>query len=302
VSVCGPTFLIVGAARSGTTMLGRTLARHPAVHLTDPKEPHFLAFADRPPSFQGPGDDEYVNRVAITSESAWRSLFRPGLNHLARGEGSVTSLYYSAEAAPNIQRFCPDAKLIAVLREPVSRAFSAWGYLVRLGFETEEFETALDLEDERVAANWQHMWHYTRAGDYSRQLDPFLSSFAPDQLLVLDYDTIRHDPATALRTCFEFLGVPPQPLLDFGREVNSSGAPRNTALAKAMNRLRRHQALRRLVRRSLPYGMRERLRRANLRPLEFPPGAGPRLEARYAGEKLKIKEMLGEAAPQWARL
>ncbi|MCA9246295.1 MAG: sulfotransferase, partial [Planctomycetales bacterium] len=100
-----PDFLIIGAARSGTTALAKILQQHPDIFLSEPKEPHFFAFADQPPCFTGPGDDVMMNRVAVTDPKAFEALFSGAPTSALRGEGSVSTLYYHDSSIPNIQRY-----------------------------------------------------------------------------------------------------------------------------------------------------------------------------------------------------
>ena len=258
-----PDFLVVGAARSGTTALTSFLAEHPDIFVSDPKEPHFLAFPDGGPRFVGPGDDDLVNRFAVRSESAWRRLFldRP---ELRRGEGSVTTLAYPGTSVPAIQQLCaPGCRLVVLLRDPVDRAFSSWLYLRSRGHEAGTFEECLAQEDERARAGWSHMWQLARLSRYTEQLTPFLAAF-PGRLLVVVQEELAADPAGQLGRVLEFLDVGPGASIDSDRQVNQGGLPRSRAVTRGLNLLRRSPAARRLVRAVVPVRQRERIRSANL--------------------------------------
>ncbi|MCB1249836.1 MAG: sulfotransferase [Acidimicrobiales bacterium] len=293
-----PTFLIIGAARSGTTFLARHLARHRDVSFSDPKETHFLAFPDQQLAFTGPGDAETINRVAVTDPTRWHALFDDAP---ARGEGSVSTLYHPDVAVDTIRAHCPDVRLIAVLREPVDRAYSAWLYQVGRGFETASFDDALADEGRRIANGWHHIWHYEAMGHYPSQLRPFIEAFGRDRLLVLDHADVELDPATALDRCFAFIGVEPQELGGLDAEVNRGGQPRSQALAGAMSRARRVEPLRQAVKKLVPFAVRERIRSANLDRPPMPTDARDRLRAAYADDGPALVDLLGDAAPRWAR-
>ncbi|MEJ5254778.1 MAG: sulfotransferase [Acidimicrobiales bacterium] len=296
----GPTFLVIGAARSGTTLLAHVLARHPDVFFTDPKEPHFLAFAGQTVDFAGPGDADTINRYAVTDERRWRALFAPGARSRHRGEGSVTTLYYAPQAIESIRAHCPDVKLIALLRDPVDRAFSAYSYLVGRGWETETFQRALELEEERRARHWHHLWHYTRMGFYSRQLAPFIEAFGRDRLLVIGYEDLVADPAAHLRRIFAFLDLDQHGIDELGAQVNVGGRPQSRTMTRAMNWLRRHERTRALVRTAVPFRLREWVRRRNLERMELPGDTRPTLESLYAAERDALVALLGDDAPSWA--
>jgi hypothetical protein len=295
----GPTFLLIGAARSGTTLLSQVLRRHPDVFFTDPKEPHFLAFAGQTVDFVGPGDADSINRYSVTDETAWQRLFEPGADHAQRGDGSVTTLYYPQAAIDNIRRHCPDVRMIALLRNPTDRAFSAYNYLLGRGRESETFEQGLDLEEERIAAHWHHMWHYTRMGHYSEQLEPFLSAFGKDRLLVIGYEDLVADPPTKLGECFSFLGLDQAGIDDLGELVNIGGKPQLRALTRAMNWMRNQETIRRAVRASTPLRARDWLRRSNLKRTQMPDHLRARLDEHYASERQALGTLLGPDAPSW---
>jgi hypothetical protein len=298
----GPDFLIIGAARSGTTVIARALATHPDVAITDPKEPHFLAFAGRRPTFAGPGDDEYLNRVAVTDESAWRALFEVLPAGVRRGEGSVTTLHHSESSVENICRTCPDVAMIAVLRHPTDRAFSAWSYQVRMGVEPLTFEQALEEEDRRAALGWQHLWRYVRSGLYAEQLEPLLAAF-PGQVLVVGYEDLIADQSGELERCLRFIGAQHRAISGpvLGAEVNRGGQPRSRAVATGLHALRQIGPLRRAVRGLVPYEARERVRQANLRDIELDPGTRRQLDERYAPEIERLGRLLEAEAPSWTR-
>src|SRR6476646_940700 len=99
-----PTFFVIGAARSGTTALAEMLRLHPSVFVTRPKEPHFLAFAGRSVAFCGPGDDLVVNQADVTHVDDYYDLYRDAAGYAARGDASVSTLYYSQASIDTLQR------------------------------------------------------------------------------------------------------------------------------------------------------------------------------------------------------
>jgi len=202
-----PDFLLLGAAKCGTSALHAALAGHPGLFLSEPKEPKFFLTAGRPPqSGGGPGD------VPTWAEHVWRRADYEGLFAAAPpasrcGESTVFYLYDLA-AQRRIRELLPAARLIAVLRDPVERAHSNWAHLRAAGLEPEaDFLTALELEPERVAAGWAHFWHYTAQGRYGDQLEHLFGLFPAEQVLLLRYRGLRDAPAeTADRVC-RFLEV-----------------------------------------------------------------------------------------------
>jgi hypothetical protein len=202
-----PDFLLVGAAKCGTSALHNALQKHPQLYLPEVKEPKFFLTDGPPPSSGGgPGD------VATWGEHVWRradyeALFDPAPPGTLRGEGTVFYLY-DTDAQQRIHDLVPDAKLVAVLRDPVERAHSNWAHLRGAGLEPEpDFLTACRLEDERRAEGWAHFWHYVAQGRYGEQLEHLCSLFDREQVLLLRYEDLSDDPVTTADRVCAFLGV-----------------------------------------------------------------------------------------------
>jgi len=293
-----PDFLVIGAARSGTTALTSFLGEHPDVFVCTPKEPHFLAFPGGAPHFSGLGDDDLVNRTAVRDEQSWRELFR-GRPERRRGEGSVTTLAHPDAAVPAIERYCaPGCRLVVMLRDPVDRAFSSWLYLRSRGYDAGSFEECLSAEEERTAAGWGHMWQLARLSRYAEQLAPFVAAHG-DRLLVVVQEEFSADPDGQLRRVLEFLDVDPGVPIDASRQVNAAGLPRSRAVASALNGLRRSPALRRLVTAAVPHRQRERIRSANLDRATIAPATRARLAADLAGDVRALEELIGRRLTVW---
>src|SRR6202161_105904 len=122
-----PDFFLAGAPKSGTTALHAALARHPSLYMSAVKEPKFFLTDGPPPTRGGPGD------VITYREHVWQrdrdeALFDPAPPGVLRGE--ATPLYLHDKAAmQRISDLIPDARLIAVIRDPVERAHSNWAHL-----------------------------------------------------------------------------------------------------------------------------------------------------------------------------
>jgi hypothetical protein len=202
-----PNFLILGAAKAGTTALYHYIKQHPQICMSRTKETNFFALMDEPLDFRGPGDQEYIGRFSVTTLNGYQEQFRNASSAPAIGEASPLYLY-SPKAPGCIRRFVPDAKLIAILRNPIDRAYSAFLHLVRDGREpVTDFGEALRREEERIGDRWEHIWHYTRMGLYHEQLTRYFQAFDRSQIKVYLYYDFRTDPIGVLRDVFRFLGV-----------------------------------------------------------------------------------------------
>ena len=207
-----PDFFIAGQSKSGTTALYHFLRAHPRIHMSRPKEPNYFAkdFCRDPDpagSFHPRTEEEYLSFFAGA-----------GPDDLC-GEASACYLY-SKVAAREIHAFNPEAKLIAMLREPVDFLYSY--YLQQLknpiteGEDAPDFETALALEAERKAGRRipngclvPELLYYSERIRYADQLERVYASFDPAQVLVIIYDDFRRDNAAVYRQVLEFLGVDP---------------------------------------------------------------------------------------------
>ncbi|MEZ6098594.1 MAG: sulfotransferase [Pirellulaceae bacterium] len=294
-----PDFLIIGAARSGTTALASYLAQHPQIFMTQPKEPHFMAFAGRRLDFRGPGDDVMMNQVVVTDRSRYQQLYRQANGQIA-GEGSVSTLYYYQQAIPNIEKYAPNAKLIVLLRNPVERAFSSFLYMRSKGYESiEDFDQALDEEDRRFEENWHHIWHYRRMGRYVEQLKAFLDTFGKDRVKVITYEDFDEHTPQVVQTVLDFLGADQsfRPKTDV--TVNSSGTPRNWLVKGLFQSMVRSTYLRYTLKAMFPFVIRERLRNLILHRPVLAQHTRARLEEDFVDEIRQLEQLLHVDLERW---
>ena len=231
-----PSFLILGAAKAGTTALYHQLRQHPDVFLSPVKEPSFFAYDGWPVETAGPGDAESA-RFLVTDLAAYRSHWHGHREESALGDASPVYLY-SPSAPASIARHVPDARMIAILRDPAERAFSHYLHMRRDGREPEDdFERALDIEAERIAAGWSWSWHYVQVGFYGLQVERYLDRFDPRQMRIYLYEDLRRDPRGLIRDVLGFLGVDPGFEPDVSARPNVSGLPRWPAFDRLLRRL-----------------------------------------------------------------
>jgi hypothetical protein len=164
-----PDFFVVGVPKGGTTALHALLAQHPGIYLSPVKEPKFYLCDGAPPpraTQRGPGD-AHSSREWMWRRSDYEDLFAVAPPGVPRGESTPFYLY-DRSAHARIAADVPHARLIAVLRDPVDRAYSNWNHLRSDGLERiPHFLDGLAAEDERVAQGWAPFWHYRRLGRYA---------------------------------------------------------------------------------------------------------------------------------------
>jgi hypothetical protein len=217
-----PHFLIIGAQKSGTSALASYLAQHPRLALASEKEVDFFA-----------SDFRFGQGFAWYGSQWSRQL--PG--RTLRFEASPNYMFLP-KSAERIHRHLPDAKLIAVLRDPVLRAYSAWQmyrsqlaadpefyrnyydsrftpaevaeYIPRTAAELEDFSLAIEREANLLERGKRMQLSVLELGLYARQLQRYFELFPQTQLLVLDSNDLRTRRIATLNRVLLFLGLPPE--------------------------------------------------------------------------------------------
>lgn len=205
-----PHFLILGAAKAGTTSLYKYLVQHPQILSAADKE---IGFFKQPPRHFG------GNRRA---GFAWYGAHFPPLAETAPFlTGEATPEYLSFPHVPErVRRSFPDVKLIVLLRDPVDRFVSNYYHWHQVGWDSRSLDRAARQEINRTAAMsaatlhnrrfWQHR-NYALRGLYATDLRRWLAFFPREQLLVLESERFYEAPGEVLSETFAFLGVPDCP-------------------------------------------------------------------------------------------
>jgi hypothetical protein len=209
-----PNFLIVGAAKSGTTSLYYWLKQHPEVFLPDWKEPSY-----------------FVHDFGVSDWDQYLALFEPGRGKKAVGESSAA--YLADPVSPEwIKKELGDVKIIISLRDPVGRIFSMYCYAVMYGYEwISTFEDVLMKEDSRLKSKMfrklcpHYFWDYIYFGTglYSEQIKRYLDTFSQVKISLLD--DISNSPSKTYSEICEFIGIDNSFKPDF-IPYNASSLPR----------------------------------------------------------------------------
>jgi hypothetical protein len=216
-----PDFLILGAQKAGTTALYAYLRWHPEITGPSFKE---VSFFDR---HYARGERWY--RAHLPSRPRQWVVRRRRGRWPSVGEASPSYLFHPA-APERVAALLPRARLIAVLRDPVDRAFSHYQHEVALRREPLSFEDALAAEDERMQGEVERMtrepsyfseawWNHTYVarGRYAEQLERWFAVFPREQLLVLFSDDLLRQPADTYARVLDFLGADPYELSSYPR-------------------------------------------------------------------------------------
>lgn len=269
-----PSFFIVGAMRSGTTSLARYLGAHPEVYMAPAKEVHYF--------------DRHYERGA----DWYREQF-PGVDgHVQVGEATQTYLY-DEQVPARMAHLVPDAKLIAILRDPVERAYSHYWHERSRGREPLGFPAALAAEPERIAAGGQERFHYSYVdrGRYLPQLQRLCEHYSRESLLVLLFEHLRDRPTEAFADVCRFLGIRDDLVPE------NVGTPINRHV-QFRSRWLRASTLR------LPPAVRRLVGRVNSRTAEYPPmDAATRrwLVEQFREDNAALAHWLGIELAAWSR-
>jgi hypothetical protein len=213
-----PSFFIVGAPKCGTTALYEYLRPHPNIFMPEIKEPHYFA-------------RDLGTYPRIKAPEDYQAIFAPATaQHLRLGEASV---YYlrSTVAIPAIREFNPDARLIAMFRNPVDMVYSLHSQLLHVSEETvADFETAWRLQERRARGldlppriRSPLLVQYADIGRFGTQVERVLSCFPREQVKLILYDDFADSPQRIYDEVIEFLGLPHDGRTEFPRINENKG-------------------------------------------------------------------------------
>ena len=253
-----PNFLIFGVQKAGTTSIYNYLCEHPQVYMSPLKETEFMG---QPPlseaEYDALSNEEKTTRGGrqrILRLKDYCALFDGVTDEIAIGEASPNYLFSHKRVIPQIQQYVPNAKLIAVLRNPVDRAYSDYLMHVR------------DLvgNQKPLAEQVRHSGrssHTLLKGHYSKGIANFLETFGPEQVKVFLYDELRQDSDRFMQTLYRFIGVDPTFKVNTQTKQQTAQVPKNQSINKL---LRTHNPLRSMagavLKTVMPEAQRQKLR------------------------------------------
>lgn len=295
-----PNFIVIGAAKSGTTALHRYLKQHPEIFMSQQKELRFFPFEEHLPDFCGPGDKTDKDTIIKKIED-YRACFVQGAEYPARGEASPLYLYYS-RSAERIRHHIPDAKLIAILRHPADRAYSQFLMKKRDGREPLCFSDALAAEEKRTSNGWSHHWHYLKRGFYAAQLKPYFELFKREQLKIYLHEDYLADNVSFIQDIFRFLNVDDTFVPDMSVRHNVSKLPRSRALQVFLTEPRlTKNLLKPLIPARWARRIGDHLRERNLTKPPLPQKIRRQLIEIYREDILKLQDMLQRDLSHWLK-
>ncbi len=315
-----PDFVVIGAAKAGTTSLYALLDRHPDIFMPQVKEPEFFA-----------RDDRYAAGI-----TAYAEAFAEARDDQIVGEASTI---YSLsplfpDAASRMAEHLPQARLVYVMRQPVDRAYSFYVQIIK-NYQNvtgdaavhRSFEEFIDPGRHAIAAPRETVFSSTNAhlpdvtelclagSDYVHQIETWLAHFPRDRMLFLKFEDFAADGPGTLRKMTDFLGVAPLPDNVFEAE----GVTRNVAADHfrdwgdrvALERMRAKAGGLWQLRQLLPKGLRKALKGrlaagrkagrgdADHVPPRMLPETRARLSERFGAQVPRLRELTGLDFDDW---
>ena len=297
-----PNFLIVGAAKSGTSSLHNYLNQHPDIFMPtynkeglNVKEPQFFV------------KKMVMHRIhsGIWDWNKYKDLFKQAKNHKAIGEASVFYLYFYKEAIKKIKQYLNnEVKIIIILRNPIDRAFSAYQHVSRSIKENLSFEDAIYLEEKRLTEDetLTPMMRYKDMGLYYKMVSAYLKEFSNIHIIL--YDDFAKETDKELKKVFRFLGVNENVKIDHKTKYNVGGVQWNNPLIKLI--VLNNNILKATLKKCLSEKMRDNiwkfiLRFSRSKAVNMPPSERMKLKRFYKEDVLKLSELINRDLTLWLK-
>ncbi len=259
-----PDFLVIGAARSGTTALYSVLNRHPHIFMPGEKEPLFFCDYGEPRK-KTIADGKIVDNWQNYNLDQYSDLFSSAGKGQLLGEASVLYLYEHRITIGNIKKIyqgdAAKVKIVAILRNPADRAWSHHLLHTTKYSEVLPFSEAIRPEVfiERRQANFIGMFDYLGVGLYAEQIDAWRKNFPLMKVWI--YEEFFADLNRYMKELSEFLGVEPEESMFALKKINSSGIAKNRAAKFFIDHLQKPEGWKKPLKRFLPQRFRQKWKR-----------------------------------------
>lgn len=279
-----PHFIYIGAGKCGSTSLSDYLSQHPETYICPKKETFFFL----PEKVR---KNHKVFGAVLTLEN-YHELFQAAPPNACIGEIS-TNYYAYPESAKLIQSQLPQVKLLATLRNPVDRAFSAYQMFVRAGHEKKKFQDLIDSDIK-----------YIKRGFYYSQLVPFFEVFDKEQINVCLYEDLCEKPADFIRQIFDFLEIDNSFVPDMTHRGRVGGLPKNQLLNDLLikkNPIRAFAAntLKPIFSLKIRQKIRSSLIKKNIQKVRLDSESRQQLAALYREDILRLQDLIDKDLSIW---
>ena len=299
-----PNFLIVGAAKSGTTFLYQILKQHPEVYMPMNKEPRFFVSSLYKNINASHPRYEYFIKTTVFTLEDYIKLFESIKTEKAIGEASVAYLHYYKTAILQIKKVLENVKIIIILRNPIKQTYSGYMYLVRDGIIALSFEKSLKMKKMRKKDDWRGILYFDKeSGMYYNQVKAYLENF--NKVKVYLYDDLVKDPLGLAKDIYNFLEVDTTFVPDTTVKYNISGIPRSRLLQRFLKKPNIVKTLLRPITRMIPEQKRAKiisgLRYKNLEKPQMKPETQEYLKNFYREDILKLQKLINRDLSNWLK-
>lgn len=293
-----PNLFLIGAPKCGTTTLYYYLKKHPQVFLPELKEPHFF------------GTDLELRAGSYRTDiSSYRQIFSLAPSStIYSGDASVFYLY-SKEAPANIHFFNPDAKILAILRQPVDMMYSMFSFSLRHGAEViQDFEKALEAEPARKQGKRipksvfiEESLYYRDISNYYPQLERYYDLFPQEQIRVYLFEDLKQNSEWLFQDLADFLGIENE-FKQMSFHVNKTEDVQFDP-SRVLNR--KYPETMALARKLLPQNIRKRLQfikgieRSPKEPAPLSPALRQKLTLEKKEEILALSQLINRNLDHW---
>jgi len=288
-----PDFIVVGAAKAGTTALYWYLADHPQVFMSRVKETNYFAFGLDERGHLLYGDPE-LHHFPITTLDAYERSFEGAGD--ARAVGEASPIYLECpQSATRIRDTVPDARILCGLRDPIDRAYS--DYQMYLRSRGRRFDPARELTPSAAWARPDS--HWMQISMYHEALRRYFDVFPRERIFVFLFDDLKADQVGLVRDIYRFLGADDGFVPDFGTPHNVGGMPASMLLERVLT----NDSLRRAVDPWIPQRAADWARRTRTRNLRraprLPSELGKELRERFREDIGQTAELIGRDLSFW---
>lgn len=290
-----PDFLIVGAAKSGTTSLYAYLQKHPQIYMPKNKEPCFFSFAE----IEKKSSDVIKGLDIITDFYNYLDLFKEVNNSHILGEASTTYLYLYEETIKNIKKYHPnwkELKIIIIIRDPTERAFSHYLNVSASG---------LNLSFEKIIEKWKLKQlskynNYIDYGFYYNQIKSYKDNF--NQVKVYLFDDLEANSTMLVKDLLEFLDVDTSFNIETSLKYNVSIDSKNKLLSKLIYK---PNLFKRIIKRLLSKEVRVKIKNKILENFSNKPqlksSCRKFLKEIYKEDILKLQDLINKDLTRWLK-
>lgn len=295
-----PDFLIVGAARSGTTSLHYYLKQHPGIFMPKVKELYFFTFMDAPPNYI----HKWWKDDVVSTFDNYITYFESARETHVIGEVCTTYLFHYADTIKNIKRVYgekyKDLKIIIILRNPAEVAYSMFMMKIRDNQEPiHDFREAIkpDVITERIRNRWAVDFDYPSIGMYYESVNAFMKEFPNIRIFL--YDDFSRDNLDVVKEIFDFLGVDRGFVPNLETRYNISGKSRFGPI----NAMVSNYYLKKFIKGFIPMGILQKLKsrvsKSILEKEDMPTDIRKELMKYYEDNIVCLQKLINKDLSKW---